>query len=701
MTRGLVVVGLLLVATLPLPATAQDVSGVLFDDRDGDGVRDPGEPPLGGVAVRLYGQAGTGGVDQTVATAADGSYSFSPGDGCYLITPVDPAGWRMSQTRDDRVPQSTPGYLHPVGRPRFAKLDQGIQNLQSGSYRQSALGDSIAANFNVFCGSSPFFYNQQLQSRLGCVSGVAVTLDEAATLGEHSDDLLVDDGAGLNNVFAMIDVQPQLITLSMIGNDLLDVDPGDGGTQADVNRAVAEVLDARQNLQEALSALVSEVPGAHILLNTLYDNEASECNPSNFHQTWIPIVARILRDLAWGQTRRISIVEVAADFAQFDQAPQCTGFTDMICLFFLDQIHPNEDGYEIIGEKIWEAAGGASLGTQDILSRTAFADVNYGYVRRVRRLLPTEWETRNGASVVDPQAALDDQDAGAPAGISLGNGSQEFRVSGFPTWFDEIQIVRVIAGVRFRTAGAGSAVDDLYRMEAAITDQFRPPPGFNYSPTDWNFYTPIVGGGGPSQPPENPDYPNAETLVVPNVTDYREVSATLTKNPILPAGAADYEWPALTHEDLATTAIRVAAAPEPGAAGDDDYRVELDYAWLDLYGWEKERPPQVQNLRLGRIPDGTLDASFDALAGAQRYNLYAGRLSTVGAGNYDHGRAAPAGPFCDASTQAAGPGRLAITLSRPDGDAYFLITAHVDDVESPAGSSSAGIEIDRSQSICQ
>jgi lysophospholipase L1-like esterase len=539
---------------------------------------------------------------------------------------------------------------------------------------------------------------------LSCASGVAVTLDEAALLGEHTDDLLVDDGNDLNNVFAMIGVQPQLITLSMIGNDMLDVDPGDGGTQADVNRAVSEVLDARQNLQEALSAMVSEVPGADILLNTLYDNEASDCDPSNFHQSWIPIVDRILRDLAWGQTRRISIVEVAADFAQFDQAPQCTGFTGMICLFFLDLIHPNEDGYEIIGEKIWEAAGGVNLGAQDVLLRASHADVDYGYLRRVRRILPTAWEVRDGASVVNPEAALSDLDAGSPASITLGNGSEEFRVFGFPNWFDEIQIVRVIAGVRYRTAGAGAAVDDVYRMEAAVTSVFRPPPGFAYSPTNWNFYTPIVGGGGPSQPPENPDYANAETLVVPNVASYREVSATLTKNPTLPGGAADYEWPALTHEDLATTTIRVAAAPEPGAAGDDDYHVELDYAWLDLYGWEKQRPPEVLNLRVGRTPDGTLDVSFDALAGAQRYNLYSGRILAVGAGDYDHGRVAPAGPFCDASTQAAGAGRLAVTLAvanQPVDDAYFLVTAHVDDVESPAGASSEGQEIDRSQSICQ
>ena len=405
--------------------------------------------------VRLFGTTGLGGgVDQTVATGVDGSFLFSPGDGCYLVSPIDPLGWRMGPTRADRFLESTPGYLPPVGRPRFAKLDQAIANLQSGSYRQSALGDSIAANFNVFCGGISFWYNAQLQSRLGCASGVAVTLDEAAVLGEHTDDLLVDD-PDLNNVFRMIEIQPDLITLSFIGNDLLNVDPGDGGTQQDVDRAVAEVLDARQNLQEALSAFTSEIPAADVVLNTLYDNEADDCSPSGFHRVWLPIVDRILRDLAWGQTRRVSINEVAAEFAQLDQAGDCTGFDGLICQFFADLIHPTQiGGYPVVAEKLWESAGGGvTLGAADVLNRSSFEEVDYGYLRRVRRLHPTTWEIRNGAIVVDPSAALDGSDGGAPARIELGNGIEEFRLAGFADWFDEIQIVRVITGVRYRTSG--------------------------------------------------------------------------------------------------------------------------------------------------------------------------------------------------------------------------------------------------------
>ena len=689
------------------PLAAQVVSGAIFEDRDADGVRDADEPGLAGVGVRLFGtRTGGAAFDGTVGAAADGAYAFAPGDGCYLLAPVDPPGWRLGPAPWIGVPQSTPGYVFPVGRSRRAKLDQGIAHLAAGALRYSALGDSIARNFNVFCNGTTFWYSRQLRTRLACAAPAAniPAVDEAAVLGQHTDDLLVDDSNDLNNVFRMIDVQPQLISLSMIGNDLLDVDPGDGASQAQINTAIAEILDSRRNLQEALSSLVSEVPGADIVLNTLYDNEAYACAPTSFHRTWLPIVDRILRDLAWGQMRRISIVEVAAELGAVNQAGSCTGFQDRICVNFLDGIHPTQDGYRIVGEKLWEAAGGVSLGAGDVLGRTSLPNADFGYVRRVRRLLPLGWETRGGATVETPEAALDEQDSGAAARIRLGNGAQEFRVGGFPDWYDEIAIARVVAGVRYRTSGPGQAVDDLYRIEASVSGGFEAPPGFAYTPTAWNFYTPIVGGGGPNQPPENPDYATARQLVVPNPAAFRSVSATLTKNPVLQPGAADYEWPAPTHEELATTTVRVVAAPLAGAQGDDDYRVELDAAWLDLYGWERPRPEEVHDVLVGRAPDGTLVLSFDPVAGASRYNVYQGRLATLRGNAYDHGRGAPAPPLCNAPVLPAAGGRLETSLAAANqapGDVYLLVTAHAGEVESPAGLRSDLVEIDRSQSVCR
>ena len=52
-------------------------------------------------------------------------------------------------------------------------------------------------------------------------------------------------------------------------------------------------------------------------------------------------------------------------------------------------------------------------------------------------------------------------------------------------------------------------------------------------------------------------------------------------------------------------------------------------------------------------------------------------------------------------TSAAGRAETSIDGSGLGGSLYFLVTAHVDDVESPSGFSTGGAEIDRSQSVCR
>ena len=707
MKRAVLVWGL--AAICAAPSYGQAVSGTTFEDRNADGLRDPGEPAIPGVSVTLFGTRDVGGaLEQTVATAGDGTFTLAPGNGCYLLGAADPVGWRQSATRSDSVIDTTPGYAFPIGIPRFAKFDQAIAGLKTGGFRYTAMGDSISRNFNL-CGGATFWYSNQIRDRLACTApGSSVTLDQAGVSGEHTDDLLVDDTADNNNVFRVIALSPapKLITLSMIGNDLKDLSPTGIPTQAQINRAVDEILDSRQNLQEALSTLTSKIPGADLALNTLYDNLAYNCytaDSSAFHRQWLPIVNGILRGLAWGQIRRASINEVAAEFAHEDQNVQCTGFDQMICagLFNLDTIHPNGNGYTILREKVWEAGGGVNLGPKDVNGRTSIAGADYGYLKRVRRIYPSSFQTANGGTVANGAAAFDDADAGATASIQLGLGQEEFRVSGFPDFYDEDQIVKVVAGVRYRTSG--TVTDDFYRLEASPSGTFRPPPGYAYTTTNWNFYTPLVGGGGPNAPASNSDYPTEKLLALPNVASLREVSATLTKNPVLAGGAGEYDWTPITRADLATTVFRVASAPVANTAGNDLYEVELDAAWLDLYGWQKPRPPEVAHLEELRLADGTIEFSFDALGSAQRYNLYFGRLATLHSGSYDHGIGAPAGPRCAATTADAGGGRLKVAVAsgqQPGDDAYVLITGHVDGVESPAGTPSGGTEIDRRQSVC-
>ena len=88
---------------------AQTLTGTVFEDRDGDGIIDVGEPLLAGVMVDLSGtQAGGASFAQTIVTGTDGLFSFSPGQGAYLIAPVDPPGWRLSVTRPTFSTRSPP-----------------------------------------------------------------------------------------------------------------------------------------------------------------------------------------------------------------------------------------------------------------------------------------------------------------------------------------------------------------------------------------------------------------------------------------------------------------------------------------------------------------------------------------------------------------------------------------------------------------
>src|SRR4029450_1339541 len=88
--------------TIALPAAAQTVTGQAYEDRNGNGQRDAGEPALPGVQLETYRrQDGPVLYDQTGASAADGSFSFAPGNGCYMVRAADPAGWRGSFARFD------------------------------------------------------------------------------------------------------------------------------------------------------------------------------------------------------------------------------------------------------------------------------------------------------------------------------------------------------------------------------------------------------------------------------------------------------------------------------------------------------------------------------------------------------------------------------------------------------------------------
>jgi LPXTG-site transpeptidase (sortase) family protein len=72
--------------------TLSSISGAVFNDANGNGVQDAGEPPISGVTIQLRNNAGT--VITTTTTNASGAYNFSNlTAGTYTVTEIDPAGY--------------------------------------------------------------------------------------------------------------------------------------------------------------------------------------------------------------------------------------------------------------------------------------------------------------------------------------------------------------------------------------------------------------------------------------------------------------------------------------------------------------------------------------------------------------------------------------------------------------------------------
>jgi hypothetical protein len=88
----------------PTPSPVGVVKGSAWDDLNGNGKRDRGEPPLAGQVAYLDAN-GNGTPDDgepTAATAADGSFAFTGlARGAYRVRLITPGGWRVSSPGGD------------------------------------------------------------------------------------------------------------------------------------------------------------------------------------------------------------------------------------------------------------------------------------------------------------------------------------------------------------------------------------------------------------------------------------------------------------------------------------------------------------------------------------------------------------------------------------------------------------------------
>jgi len=548
-------------------APAQTIDGTLFHDVDRDGVRDPGEPALAGAAVTLYGA--DGGVDTTIASGADGTFSFAATAGLQYVLDVAPgAAWRLSFQDLGADPDPIPAW--PQGRRRPGLAEGLVARLRASTPGSPlvhvALGDSIGYGFNL-C-DSPGGKNDYVTplTTVKLDRAGSATLQKLPELGYETADLL--DPAQPGTIFDAIAAGAQLVTISIGGNDFL----ADDGNHA---ATAANLVAARQNLQELLATLESELPDAAIVLNTVYDNEHGG---SAFHNEWAGVWNQALRDVAWGQRRRVAIAEVWPDYEHEDPATgTLLGEDDLICGFFgLDKIHPKKRGYDLHEEKVWQGIGGVTAATSATETR------DFGFVERLASRFATVATDVGGNASQLPDALVED-DVGAviPAGAS------EVRLSGFDATPRGL-LSQVVVKARYRTVGPST--DDDYRIEASVDGSFA---AAGATSSTWNTRVPIVGGAGNGVP----------VLAARDQGFWRDVSALVTK------GAPEDGAPSLAWGDLATLAVRLVGLPV-GAA--DGYTIEWDAVELELWGV----PPYVLLERGAPVIGTTIEVDTTGTQGA-------------------------------------------------------------------------------------
>lgn len=519
------------------PASAQAVNGTVFEDLNRNGVQDFGEPPLAGVPVTLFGSHGT--IDVLTSTGADGTFSFSATSGLDLVLDVQPGDpWRESFQDLGGDPDPIPDF--PQGRRRPGAGNFLVSNLRAATQAipllHVGLGDSIGYGFNL-C-DSPNGQNDYVTPLTVRLDNAGhATLSKLAVPGYETKDLLISSQSG--SVFDAISAGAGLVSISIVGNDFLN---GDGNTSA----TAANLVTARQNLQEILSTLETGLPSADVVLNTIYDNKGGT---NAFHNLWAPIWDQALRDTAWGQMRRVQIAEIWPDYDHLDPFnSQNYGEKNLICIFFgLDGIHPKKAGYQLHQQKVWQGIGG-------VTTAATTETRNFGFVQRIDTRFPTQWNDVGGGASNEADALTQDD-----VGAIIPAGSQELRLFGFDATPRGL-LEQVVVRVRYRTSAPPS--DDYYRFEASVDGSFSAPGSDSLT---WNTIVPIVGGAGNGCP----------VLAFPDQPTWREVSALVTK------GTPIDGRPTLTWQDLATLAVRIQGT---AVGSPDAFNVEWDVASIDLYG---------------------------------------------------------------------------------------------------------------------
>lgn len=92
LTALILALGFALTATPAFAQAEGTISGLVYEDVNGNGVREAGEAGLLDIEVKFA----SGGWDTTINTAADGKYAINLNPATWSVTVLPPAGWRAT-----------------------------------------------------------------------------------------------------------------------------------------------------------------------------------------------------------------------------------------------------------------------------------------------------------------------------------------------------------------------------------------------------------------------------------------------------------------------------------------------------------------------------------------------------------------------------------------------------------------------------
>ncbi|MBK8192270.1 MAG: carboxypeptidase regulatory-like domain-containing protein [Lewinellaceae bacterium] len=234
----------------PLNCTPASIGNFVWDDQNGNGIQDGGEPGISGVTVTLTGTDQMGNpVTQTTTTGSNGEYSFDDlVPGTYKITFTTPAGGYVTtpvnQGGDDTVDSDADPAMGGMTANEILTPGENNTDYDAGYYLPAEIGNYVWEDTNA---------NGQQDGGEPGIGGVPVTLNGTTGTGQTVTETTTTDG---NGFYLFSGLQPGTYTITFGtptgGYVLTSVDQGgddtnDSDAQPGSQTTVAEVLTSGES----------------------------------------------------------------------------------------------------------------------------------------------------------------------------------------------------------------------------------------------------------------------------------------------------------------------------------------------------------------------------------------------------------------------------------------------------------------------